>query len=99
MASRKSGYVLTGFLLSVIGFILSFVGFATPYWLEPFNREDEIVEIENLGMWQYCFSGYTASRPGNQDMDILGKRYTGCKWVFHREVYTILPEICPGKWI
>jgi hypothetical protein len=84
MASLKPYYIAFG--CAVFSFILCIIGFGTGYW---FVSKDPDNLFQSIGLWQACFNGY------QHPMDLIGKSYYGCWWIFYKEYYYIRAWLMP----
>jgi hypothetical protein len=67
------------------------IAFSTPYWIVPEEGAVVSTQLEKLGLWEICFSGYYDHR------DSFGRTYNGCWWIFAREYDAIRKYLITGE--
>lgn len=79
-----------GFVLCICSCLLIVIAFSTPYWIVPEEGAVVSTQLEKLGLWEICFSGYYDHR------DSFGRTYNGCWWIFAREYDAIRKYLITG---
>ncbi|KAH8856833.1 hypothetical protein KSF78_0009341 [Schistosoma japonicum] len=72
------------FTLTTFGFTCSFVSMVMPYWYARYPQSQN--RFVRLGLWEVCFDGYMAKKPGNN-------MYMGCFYLFDTKIQTLWPII------
>jgi hypothetical protein len=73
----------------IICFVLCIIGFGTTHWYEPEDLKDPQNQLKRIGLWEACFDGY------EHTSDLIGKKYYGCWWIFHKEYSYIRDWLMP----
>ncbi|OWF38886.1 uncharacterized protein LOC110465793 [Mizuhopecten yessoensis] len=79
---------------SVVALVLSMIAvaflvgaFASPYWVESFQKSDS--RFIKAGLWEFCFNDYTFWK------DYNGNRYKGCWYIFSDQYRPIWEWLSP----
>ncbi|XP_014662653.1 PREDICTED: uncharacterized protein LOC106805534 [Priapulus caudatus] len=78
--------IATGLVFASCFFIL--IAYCSPNWVEKDKRTAN--EFIKIGLWEVCFNGYR--HPQYQ----YDKVFTGCRWIFHRDMYIIREYLEPS---
>ncbi|CAH8637658.1 unnamed protein product [Schistosoma rodhaini] len=77
----------TCFTFTTFGFTCGFVSMVMPYWYARYPQSQN--RFVRLGLWEVCFEGYMAKKPGNY-------MYFGCFYLFDRKISTLWPIVFRG---
>ncbi|KAK4467749.1 hypothetical protein MN116_008680 [Schistosoma mekongi] len=72
---------------TTFGFTCSFVSMVMPCWYARYPQSQN--RFVRLGLWEVCFDGYMAKKPGNN-------MYVGCFYLFDTKILTLWPIIFRG---
>ncbi|XP_054161055.1 uncharacterized protein LOC128959138 isoform X2 [Oppia nitens] len=90
---RMTDARIAALVVTAICSVSTLIGFVTPNWLAS-DRRLYGANFVKLGLWETCFRSY--HNPDDYD---LTKYYSGCRWIFADEYYTIRHLLMPSFFI
>ncbi|RZF34438.1 hypothetical protein LSTR_LSTR012189 [Laodelphax striatellus] len=85
---KASNGLVYGGILVYVGGLFLLVSFASPYWVESFEKT--FIEFKNMGLWEYCFEHM---RFPNHQLDQL---FDGCHFIYSHKYHVIRECLLPG---